>query len=48
MKSGFTYQGFDATLSGGSFNQRQAQAEYGVKDGPLGAYVAVNTLEEGG
>jgi iron complex outermembrane receptor protein len=35
-------------LSGGSFNQRQAQAEYGVHDGPLGAYVAVNTLKEGG
>jgi iron complex outermembrane receptor protein len=48
MKNGFTYRGFDATLSGGSFNQRQAQAEYGVSDGPLGAYVAVNTLKEGG
>ena len=48
MKNGFTYQGFDATVSGGSFNQRQAQAEYGVNDGALGAYVAVNTLKEGG
>jgi len=48
MKNGFTYQGFDATVSGGSFNQRQAQAEYGVNDGPLGAYVAVNSLKEGG
>src|ERR1700722_4257072 len=48
MKNGFTYQGFDGTLSGGSFNQRQAQAEYGVNDGSLGAYVAVNTLKEGG
>jgi iron complex outermembrane receptor protein len=48
MKNGFTYQGFDATLSGGSFNQRQAQAEYGVNDGTLGAYVAVNGLKEGG
>jgi iron complex outermembrane recepter protein len=48
MKNGFTYQGFDATLSGGSFNQRQAQAEYGVNDGILGAYVAVNGLKEGG
>jgi hypothetical protein len=37
-----------ATVSGGSFNQRQAQAEYGVNDGPLGAYVAVNSLKEGG
>src|SRR5580704_6120561 len=48
MKNGFTYQGFDGTLSGGSFNQREAQAEYGVNDGPLGAYVAVNSLKEGG
>ena len=48
MKNGFTYQGFDGTLSGGSFNQRQAEAEYGVDDGALGAYVAVNTLKEGG
>ncbi len=48
MKNGFTYQGFDATVSGGSFNQRQAQAEYGVNDGPLGAYIAVNSLKEGG
>jgi len=48
MKNGFTYQGFDLTLSGGSFNQRQAQAEYGVHDGTLGAYVAVNGLREGG
>jgi iron complex outermembrane receptor protein len=48
MKNGFTYQGFDATVSGGSFNQRQAQAEYGVNDGTLGAYVAVNGLKEGG
>ena len=48
MKNGFTYQGFDATVSGGSFNQRQAQAEYGVNNGTLGAYVAVNSLKEGG
>jgi iron complex outermembrane receptor protein len=48
MKNGFTFQGFDATASGGSFNQRQAQAEYGVNNGTLGAYAAVNTLKEGG
>jgi iron complex outermembrane receptor protein len=48
MKNGFTYQGFDATVSGGSFNQRQAQAEYGVNDGTVGAYVAVNSVKEGG
>jgi iron complex outermembrane receptor protein len=48
MKNGFTYNGFDATVSGGSFDQRQAQAEYGVNDGTLGAYVAVNGFKEGG
>jgi iron complex outermembrane recepter protein len=48
MKNGFTYQGFDATVSGGSFNQRQAQAEYGVNNGTLGAYAAVNSLKDGG
>ncbi len=48
MKNGFTFQGFDATVSGGSFNQRQAQAEYGVNNGTLGAYAAINTLKEGG
>ena len=48
MKNGFSHQGFDATLSGGSFNQRQAQAEYGINDGALGAYVAVNALRQGG
>jgi iron complex outermembrane receptor protein len=48
MKNGFSYPGFDATLSGGSFNQRQAQAEYGINDGTLGAYAAVNVLKEGG
>lgn len=48
MKNGFTAPGFDLTLSGGSFNQRQAQAEYGVDDGTLGAYAAVNAAREGG
>ena len=48
MKNGFTHQGFDATLSGGSFSQRQVQAEYGANDGPLAAYAAVNALREGG
>jgi iron complex outermembrane receptor protein len=48
MKNGFTAPGFDLTLSGGSFNQRQVQAEYGVNKGPFGAYAAVNMLKEGG
>lgn len=48
MKNGFSYQGADLTASGGSFNQRQAQGEYGVNNGTLGAYVAVNLLKQGG
>ena len=48
MKNGFTHRGFDLTLSGGSFNQRQAQAEYGVNDGTWGVYAAVNGVREGG
>src|SRR6202012_3352172 len=38
MKNGFTHPGFDLGVSGGSFNQRQVQAEYGVTDGAFGAY----------
>ena len=48
MKNGFTHPGFDLTLQGGSFNQRQAQAEYGVNDGTWGVYAAVNGVREGG
>src|ERR1700685_1823611 len=48
MKNGFTYQGADLELSGGSYGQRAVTAQYGINDGPLGAYVAVNTLKEGG
>ena len=48
MKNGFTAPGFDLSLYGGSFKQRQLQAEYGVSDGGLGAYAAVSLLKEGG
>jgi len=48
MKNGFTAPGGDLIVSGGSFNQRQVQADYGVNEGSLGAYVAVNMLKEGG
>ena len=48
MKNGFTSEGSDVSLSGGSFNQRQVQAEYGVNDGTLGAYAALNELKQGG
>jgi iron complex outermembrane receptor protein len=48
MKNGFTYQGADAELSGGSFNQRQGSAEFGLKQGIFGFYAAARVLNQDG
>ncbi len=48
MKNGFTHQGADAELSGGSFSQRQGAAEYGVNNGVLGLYAAARILNQDG
>jgi iron complex outermembrane receptor protein len=48
MKNGFTYEGGEAEISGGAWSQRQLQAQYGMKDGAWGAYVAGRALEQGG
>jgi iron complex outermembrane receptor protein len=48
MKNGFTYQGVDATLSGGSFNQRAASAEAGFNQGVFGVYAAARVLNQTG
>jgi iron complex outermembrane receptor protein len=48
MKNGFTYQGANALLSGGSFNQRQGSAEYGVNSGAFGFYGAARILDQDG
>jgi iron complex outermembrane recepter protein len=48
MKSGFTFQGADASLSGGSFNQRQGSAEYGMNSGAFGFYGAARILDQDG
>ena len=48
MKNGFTYQGADAELSGGSFSQRQGAAEYGVNNGVFGLYAAARILDQDG
>ena len=45
MKNGFSYQGGDLELSGGSFGQRSATAEYGVNNGTFGFYVASRGLD---
>lgn len=48
MKSGFTYQGLDAELSGGSFNQRAGEAEFGFNQGMLGFYAAARIEHQQG
>jgi iron complex outermembrane recepter protein len=45
MKNGFTYQGGDVELSGGSFGQRSATVQYGVNNGTFGFYVASRALD---
>jgi len=48
MKNGFTYDGNEIELSGGSWGQRSIAAEYGSSSGPLAFYVAGHALEEDG
>jgi len=48
MKNGFTYQGADVELSGGSYGERALTAQYGVNSGPFGVYVAGRALDFNG
>jgi iron complex outermembrane receptor protein len=48
LKNGFSYHGFEADLSGGSFSQRQGEFQYGHQDGNTSLYVAGNALQQGG
>jgi iron complex outermembrane receptor protein len=48
MKNGFTFQGADADVSGGSFNQRQGAAEFGANNGVFGIYAAARLLNQDG
>jgi len=48
MKNGFSFQGGDAELSGGSFDQRQGTAEFGANDGRFGLYAAARLLDQNG
>ena len=45
MKNGFTYEGADVELSGGSHEQRAITAQYGVNSGAFGFYVAGRALD---
>jgi iron complex outermembrane receptor protein len=48
MKNGFTLQGANAELSGGSFKQRAGAAEFGVNDGRFGFYGAARAQNQDG
>jgi iron complex outermembrane recepter protein len=45
MKNGFSYQGGDLELAGGSYGQRSLTAQYGVNAGVFGFYVASRALD---
>jgi iron complex outermembrane receptor protein len=45
MKNGFTYQGADVELSGGSFGQRAVTAQFGGNSGVFGFYGAGRALD---
>ena len=48
MKNGFTYQGFQGELAGGSFGQRSESFEYGKQVGNVAAYLAGRIFDEDG
>lgn len=48
MKNGFSYGGGDLELSGGSWDQRSAAAEFGAASDNLAVYVAGRALDQNG
>src|SRR5262249_33648196 len=48
MKNGFTWQGAEASASGGSFGQIQGEFQYGKQAGNVSTYVAGNVLHQNG
>ena len=48
MKNGFTWQGAEAELSGGSHGQESLVVQYGASSGPFGVYVAGKALDSDG
>lgn len=45
MKNGFTYQGGELEVSGGSYGQRSFVGQYGATSGPFGVYIAARALD---
>ena len=48
LKNGFTWQGFEADISGGSFGQVQGEFQYGKQAGNTSTYVAGTVLHQNG
>ena len=48
MKNGFTWQGFETDLSGGSFGQIRGEFQYGKQAGNASTYVAGTALHQNG
>jgi len=48
MKNGFTWQGFEADLRGGSFGRAQAALQYGKQVGDYSVYMAFEQINDGG
>lgn len=48
MKSGLTFQGADAQVSGGSYGNVTGSAEIGARDGKLGFYLGVGGVHDDG
>ena len=48
MKNGFTWQGFEADLRGGSFYRAQEELQYGKQVGDWSVYMAGTQINDGG
>jgi iron complex outermembrane recepter protein len=48
MKNGFTYQGFEGELQGGSYGRFTGDAQYGAQFGDYSVYLAAQGLRDGG
>jgi iron complex outermembrane recepter protein len=48
MKNGFSYQGGEVELAGGSYGEHSVTGQYGVNNGTFGFYVAARALNSDG
>lgn len=48
MKDGFSYQGLETTIQGGSFGRIATSLQYGLESGPWALYLAGDAIRDGG